>query len=128
MIRREEINGVADSLKAPTSAVPDRSEIGPYLGSLRATFTVVTQGRTTALASTTNPTQNRFGLKWPGGRQLESDSSEPEGYGITMRETLRWIEVLALFLALFLSPRLQGDTPSSTTRLPELIQVLLRTP
>jgi hypothetical protein len=43
---------------------------------------------------------------------------------MTMRETLRWIEVLALFLALFLSPRLQGDTPSSTTRLPELIQVL----
>ena len=57
-------------------------------------------------------------------RQLESDNSEPEGYGVTMRDTLRWIEVLALFLALFLSPRLHGDTTSSTTRLPELIQVL----
>jgi len=56
MIHGEEINGVADSLKAPTStdldhcrdwsaAESDRSEIGPYLGSLRATFTVVTQGR-----------------------------------------------------------------------------------
>ena len=79
MIHGEEINGVADSLKAPTStdmdrrrdwsaADADRSEIGPYLGGLRATFTVVTQGRNTALANTTDPTQNRSGLKWPGGR------------------------------------------------------------
>ncbi len=29
------------SPKAPTSAVPDRSEIGPYLGGLRAIFEVV---------------------------------------------------------------------------------------
>jgi hypothetical protein len=39
----------------------DRSEIGPYLGGLRATFTVVTQGRTAALANTTDPTQNCSG-------------------------------------------------------------------
>ena len=43
MIRREEIDAVANLLKVPTSAVPDRSEIGPYLGEsfwegLRTTF------------------------------------------------------------------------------------------
>jgi hypothetical protein len=41
-----------------------------------------------------------------------------------MRETLRWIEVLALFLVMLPTLGLQGDAPPSTTRLPELIQVL----
>jgi hypothetical protein len=58
------------------------------------------------------------------GRQLESDSNEPKVYGSTMRETLRWIEVLALFLVMLPTLGLQGDAPPSTTRLPELIQVL----
>ena len=41
-----------------------------------------------------------------------------------MRETLRWIKVLALFLVMLSTLGLQGDAPPSTTRLPELIQVL----
>jgi hypothetical protein len=41
-----------------------------------------------------------------------------------MRETLRWIEILALFLVMLSTLGLQGDALPSTTRLPELIQVL----
>jgi len=58
------------------------------------------------------------------GRQLESDSNEPKVYGSTMRETLRWIEILALFLVMLPTLGLQGDALPSTTRLPEMIQVL----
>ena len=59
MIHGEEINGAADSPKAPTSAVPDRSEIGPYLGGLR--------GRNAGLAT-----------NWPNSVELrrEGDVSD----------------------------------------------------
>lgn len=66
----------------------------------------------------------QLGMASNGSGQLESDSNETEVYGSGMRETLRWIKVLALFLVMFPTLGLQGDATPSTTRLPELIQVL----